>query len=344
MSELLAPPGPGHQRGDVSVQRVEISIVIAAYEAERTLAAAIESALDQVPGVAEIVVVDDGSSDRTRDVARSYGAAVRLVANAHGGEARTKNAGVREARSAVVGFLDADDVLLPGWAQAVMTAFHDRSDVTLVTTDAWLVYEGERVRRVYDPSFRFAVENQRKELLRRNFVLGLCAVRRDRFLASGGFDERVEVASDWSAWLRLVLDGGVLSCVPEPLAEYRLHGSSLSADSTRLLRGRVDVLSRTAEDQRLTGEERGVLVASLAEQRRRLQVAEARRAIQARAPHARRMSLRLALDARHSRATRVKALSAGLLPWSVTARWVDRGSHAAGFRGGSAVTCVEPNS
>ncbi|PRY18435.1 glycosyltransferase family 2 protein [Kineococcus rhizosphaerae] len=334
---LIAPPAPSTAHPATAHPASAppgISVVIAAYRAEGTLAAAVGSALAQEPPPAEVVVVDDGSPDRTVEVAESFRDAVRVVRRPHAGEAATKNTAAREARSEVIAYLDADDVLLPGWLDAVRTAFTERPDLTLVTADAWLVRDGRRVRRVYDGGFSFAATDQRRELLRRNFVLGLCAVRRGPFLAAGGFDERVEVASDWTAWLRVVLAGGVVGCVDEPLAEYRLHDASLSADTTRLLQGRVDVLQRTLDDPNLTEGERSVLLDSLAEQRRRLALALARSGLLSGAPGARRAALRVLGDSGQPAASRLKSLVAVVLPSRVSRRFLARSDVSAAFRGG----------
>lgn len=330
---LLAPPPT--RTLPVSGEPPALTVAIAAYQAETTVAAAVASALAQEPRPAEVLVVDDGSTDATAAVAKALDGPVRVLRRPHAGEAATKNAAAAAARTPVVAYLDADDVLLPGWTAAVTRALQERPDVDLVTADAWLVRDGRRVRRVYDESFPFAVEDQRHELLRRNFVLGLCAVRREAFLASGGFDEAVTTASDWSAWLRLVLHGGVLACIDEPLAEYRLHDASMSADRARLLRGRVSVLKRIAENPEMTPQDRQVLAASVRAQRSTLARVEVREALLAGRSGARRRSLALAVAPAQSGLTRAKAVAAVLLPRRWRRGALGRDALSGGFRGGT---------
>jgi glycosyltransferase involved in cell wall biosynthesis len=86
-----------------------ISVIIPAYNAERFLREAIDSVLRQGPFPLEIVVVDDGSSDSTPAIAASYGAPVTCLSQAQSGTAAARNAGVAQARGALVAFLDADD-------------------------------------------------------------------------------------------------------------------------------------------------------------------------------------------------------------------------------------------
>ena len=87
-----------------------VGVVIPARDGERHLAEAIDSVLAQTHGALDVVVVDDGSCDATREVARRYAPDVRLLAEPHRGLGATRNAGVRAVRGGHVAFLDQDDV------------------------------------------------------------------------------------------------------------------------------------------------------------------------------------------------------------------------------------------
>lgn len=93
---------------------MSISVIIPAYNAEKYLAEAIESALHQTRPAKEIVVVDDGSSDRTREVVQSFGEKVRIIQHeANQGVGAARNTGVAASDGDYVAFLDADDKWLP---------------------------------------------------------------------------------------------------------------------------------------------------------------------------------------------------------------------------------------
>ncbi len=91
-----------------------VSVVLPAYNCERTVGRAIESALRQAFDALEVVVVDDGSTDGTRKVVEGFGNAVRFFTQPNRGAAAARNRALREARGAFVAFLDADDEFLPG--------------------------------------------------------------------------------------------------------------------------------------------------------------------------------------------------------------------------------------
>ena len=97
-----------------------VSVVIPAFDAERTVGAAISSVLWQTYGDLEVVVVDDGSGDATGAIASSFPEPVRVVRRENGGVAAARNLGIAEARGELIAFCDADDVLLPRHLEALV--------------------------------------------------------------------------------------------------------------------------------------------------------------------------------------------------------------------------------
>ncbi|MGE5141266.1 MAG: glycosyltransferase family 2 protein [Rudaea sp.] len=100
-----------------------VSIIISNYNYGRFLGPAIDSALAQTFQNLEVIVVDDGSSDNSRDIMRGYGERIIPIFKANGGQPSAFNAGVKASRGDIVMFLDADDMLLPETVQRVVDAF-----------------------------------------------------------------------------------------------------------------------------------------------------------------------------------------------------------------------------
>lgn len=108
-----------------------VAIVIPAYDAEATLATTLDSVLGQ-EGVAEIIVVDDGSRDGTLPLARSYEPRVRVLSGPNAGVSIARNRGALETSAPWILFLDADDVLEPGTiASRLLTAKESSADVVI---------------------------------------------------------------------------------------------------------------------------------------------------------------------------------------------------------------------
>ncbi len=229
------------------------SVIIAAYQAADTIGGAVGSALDQTTAPSEVIVCDDGSTDDLEGALAPFRERVVLLRQPNGGAASARNRALRAASGEFVASLDSDDVLLPEYLEALGELASARPDLDLLSTDAYFDVAGEVVGRFYKEN-RFATEDQRTAILTGCFV-GWPAVRRERFVALGGFHESLKIAYDWDAWIRLILAGGRAGLVTEPLLRYRLRPGSLSADRVRSLRERVTVLDRTLANPNLRPEE-----------------------------------------------------------------------------------------
>src|SRR5712691_2414735 len=291
------------------------SIVVAVYEAAEVVGQAIESGLGQTVAPHELIVCDDGSRDGLEAAIAPFRDRILFLRRQeNGGEAAAKNAAARAAGGDFIAILDADDVYLPTRLEALGELAAARPDLDILTTDAYLELGGRRVRRCYEADWPFETADQRRGILERNFVFGLAAVRRERLLAVGGFDETIRWTTDWDCWIRLILDGSRVGAVDEPLAVYRLRETSLSASRIDLVRGRTQTLRKAAADSRLTAEEQAIVRTNIALQERDLVLMEARAALLERPRGLRRMLLALAARRGVATTTRLKALAAAILP------------------------------
>ncbi|MBA3734630.1 MAG: glycosyltransferase [Actinobacteria bacterium] len=278
MRPFLAPP---------TTQEVEpgpaptFSVVVAAYQVADVIGEALDSIRSQTLAPLEVIVCDDGSTDDLAQALAPYRDEIVLLRKANGGEASAKNAAAAAAKADFVAILDADDVYLEHNLEALSELAQLRPDLDILTSDALIVANGVEVRHVYDRSWRFEVEDQRSAILQRNFVFGLAAVRRQRFLEHGGFDESIRWTTDWDLWLRMILAGASAGCVDEPLALYRLRETSLTAQRRSLLLGKLTTLEKARANPGLREKEQPLLVASLRSYRRDLALLDLRAAVAA---------------------------------------------------------------
>jgi glycosyltransferase involved in cell wall biosynthesis len=314
-----APDGPPVVRGEPS-----FSVVIAAYQAESSIGDALDSVLSQTVAPLEVVVCDDGSTDGTAAVLARYAGRIRVLWQSNTGEAAAKNAAVRASGGEYVVVLDADDVFLPQRLEALRWAAAVRPDLDVLTTDAVVEADGTPVRNAYHAGWTFPVEDQRAAIVDRNFVFGLAAVRRERWLEVGGFDEALSRTTDWDFWMRLILSGSRVGLLNVPLARYRLSSGTLSSDRVRLLRGRVAVLTRAAGRDDLSPHERATVAAALRRERRDLLLREAEAALRAGGRTARRAGARVVVVRGVSSRTRLSGVAQLLLPGLLLRRRVRR--------------------
>jgi len=274
------------------VSASDITVVVAARDAGSFLAAALRSALAQVPAPVEVVVCDDGSTDDTVAVAESFGPSVRVVRRATpGGAAAAKNEAIRSARTTWVCLLDADDEFLPGRLAALLGVVAAEPDVLCVSTDATVFSDAGDLHAWYFEGNPWPGRHVTLDtLLDRNAVFSHALLHRERFLALGGFDESLTHASDWEAWIRMLLAGERIVVIHERLSRYRLHPDSLSAQRLAALTSCLSFLEPLLDDERLGPVQHDVVEATCARKRAAIASQTWKRSLVVGAPGRRRMS------------------------------------------------------
>lgn len=220
----------------------KISVVIAVYNGAPWIARAIESVLRQERAVPELIVVDDGSTDRTCEVVASYGDQLRLVRIAHGGVSAARNRGVAEARGEWVAFLDADDWYYPNRIADTLEALVVYPGVDFVTGDFDYVDEaGCRLRssmaevplgrRLLDRAEGTKLVRMEEEdfggLVANHFGdTHTLTMRRDVFQRLGGYSTRYRVCEDVHLLIRLCAASRSAAVVCRPMAAYFVRSGS----------------------------------------------------------------------------------------------------------------------
>jgi Glycosyl transferase family 2 len=291
------------------------SVVIPAYRVADVVEDAIRSVLDQTVPPLEVIVVDDGSDDGIEDVVARHADRVRFLRHErNAGAGAAMNTGARAARGDYVVLIGADDLFAPERLEALGELGRLRPDLGLITTDAWVAVGDEVFRRHNDRTHPFEVSNQRREILRRNFVFGHAAVQRGLFLELGGFDETIRWTSDWELWARLIVSGRYAGMVAEPLATYRLNERALSSQPLHQARGRHATLQAISGNPSLTDAERREVGRELDEIGRRIVLLEAREALRDRTADARRRSFAVFANRANPSGVRLRALLASAFP------------------------------
>lgn len=200
-----------------------VSVVVPAYNHAETLPATIESLLAQDYPALEIIVLDDGSTDNTRDVLARFGAAIRWESHANMGQAATLNKGWAMASGEILGYLSADDLLYSRAVSASVTAL-SASEVIVSYCDFDHVDPvGKHLRTVRRPGF--SLEHM---LLTLDCLPGPGAFfKRRAYAASGGWNPQLRQIPDFDFWLRMGLVGSFVH-IPEVLAAWRVHPGSQS--------------------------------------------------------------------------------------------------------------------
>ena len=209
--------------------KLRVSAVITAYNSEAFVAEAILSVLNQTRPVDEIVVVDDGSTDRTREMVEQFSArGVKYIYQENKGPSAARNHGVRRTTGELLAFLDADDIWLENKNQVQVDYLSTHSQIGMVSGFQWrrVVSQNHRQLNGQVPK-DFAT--LRREILIRNLFgnPSMVMLRRTVLEDVGLWNENNRYGRDWELWIR------VISChqaviLPTPVIEYRKHPANLS--------------------------------------------------------------------------------------------------------------------
>ena len=202
-----------------------VTVVMPTYNCAGYAGEAIKSILAQEYKPVEIVVVDDGSTDDTREAVRRFGNRIKLIERHHGGPAAARNTGIEAAKGELIAFLDADDLWRPN-KLALQVPLFQNPDIGLVYSN--FDYIDEKSTLIRTRLGRWYRGRIFHRVMKHGLAwTGTVVARRNVFERLGGFDEAMPVAEDWDMWLRISAFYEV-DYVIRTLASYRMRESSLT--------------------------------------------------------------------------------------------------------------------
>lgn len=224
---------------------VPVSVIIPCYNYARFLRDAVDSVLAQSAPVLEILLIDDGSTDETPELAVTYPAPVRYIQQANAGLSAARNRGIAEAQGEFVAFLDADDAFEPRMIERCVAEFARLGpDWGLVAVESrGINVEGKPFPRREQP-WKFSGEVRARDLVIKNRFVPTVMVRRAIFDQVGGFDPELRSSEDREMWIRVATVSRVW-LLDEVLALKRSHGSNMSGNGARQSANIEKVLRKT---------------------------------------------------------------------------------------------------
>jgi glycosyltransferase involved in cell wall biosynthesis len=205
-----------------------VSVIIPSYNHGHFVTFAVESALAQTYKDTEIVVVDDGSTDNTREVLAPYMGRIKYIYQENRGLSAARNTGIRAASGDFIALLDADDMWVPEKLALQMKIFSDYPDTGLVSCGNVPIDGGGQ--QVAPGTARGTGRLRFRDLLWGNCVAGgsNAVIRRGCFNEVGLFDENLRSSEDWDMWLRIAWRYPV-RFASQILMKVRVSADSMSA-------------------------------------------------------------------------------------------------------------------
>ncbi len=242
---------------------MKVSVVIIAYNAAKTIAETLESIKAQTQPVHEVIVVNDGSTDNTKEIALSYSA--KVVDREHGelGIGMIRNAGFAAATGDLFLPIDADDKFAPTFVEKTVPLMTE--GVGVVCTDmqyfgieshyirSWSIFD----KGPYDPETKGYPQAKHRDMTledecRYNNIPVASLIRRQAFEEVCGYHPLLWGFEDWSLWISILSKGWRVAVVHEPLFWYRRRHSSL-ADRDSRRRNDLNALMREVHGEVFKG-------------------------------------------------------------------------------------------
>ncbi len=234
-----------------------VSVIVPSYNAEAFIAETIDSVLHQTFDDLELLVVDDGSTDRTVEIVEGYGDAVRLIRQENAGVCVARNHGIAAARGAFICLLDHDDFWFPHKLARQLRAFEEYPQAGVVFS-RFILWERDKHGAFSCPSrflltdYEDGIDPEYSGWIYHQFLLdcwmltSTAMFRAEVFDRCGVFDEALPFSEDWDLWLRISRDYPMVR-LSRPTALYRQH----QAQGNRVVRG-VDYRSQLLRRARRT--------------------------------------------------------------------------------------------
>lgn len=231
-----------------------VSVIIPAYNADQFIAQAIQSALNQTYRSYEIIVVDDGSTDTTKEVLATFGDNIHCLYQENRGPSAARNAGIKIAQGKYICFLDADDLWTSDKLRVQCEFMEQNQDVAFACSDHEEFDAGgivlrsflEKKEETLGPNIigKNPVENAFIKILSMNFISTPTIILRKTCLEKVGlFDEGLWSIEDRDLWLRIAANFPI-ACIPGICCRRRVHQANISKVKELSLSGKIKVLEK----------------------------------------------------------------------------------------------------
>lgn len=243
-----------------------VSVIIPAYNAEKFISEALDSVFAQTYRPIEVIVIDDGSTDRTAEIVKDYSIVkinktiktditkieLRYLYQENGGPSKARNTGIKAAKGEYIAFLDADDLWMSDKIEKQIQLFKKDPKIDVIFTDVKIVrFKNGKMEDVFmfknqnlNKDFfghDYIVLNPLEKLLKMNFIPTSSVMAKKICFEGVLFDEQRRYAEDWELWLKMsvLFNFGYIN---EVCVHKKERGDGLSSQSDSMLLSVIDVL------------------------------------------------------------------------------------------------------
>ncbi len=212
-----------------------VSVIMPAYNAEAFIADSIQSVLAQTYPNWELLVIDDTSSDKTKEIVKGFSEKdkrIKLLENdSNLGTHHSRNKGIKAAQGDLIAFLDADDQWKPGKLYTQVKILQKENVAACFSSYELISENGEPLNKMIEALPRLSYE----KLLKANYVGNLTGIY-DAQKIGKIYCPEISKRQDWALWLKVIEKGGPMKGIEESLAMYRVRKNSISRNKLEMLK------------------------------------------------------------------------------------------------------------
>ena len=199
-----------------------ISIIIPCYNDAVYIEQSVNSALNQSYSNIEVIVVDDGSNEKTKTVLKSIEPKLtKLITQENKGQSTARNVGIKEAKGEYIVTLDSDDFFEPGFCENAVILLNSDAAIKLISCNTTIIYDNG-IKQLYNPKGGMI-----QSFILNNCALGSVLFKKEDWNTLGGYDETMRKGfEDWEFYIRILKNGGYAAIIPKMLFNYRRRTNS----------------------------------------------------------------------------------------------------------------------
>jgi len=200
----------------------KISIIIPTYNRSNLLTTTIDSVLNQTYKDFELIIIDDGSTDNTKQIVENLkqkdNRIIYEYQNNSGGPASPKNTGIKIAKGEYIAFLDDDDEWFPEKLEKQIKIFEENEDIAIVSCDSVVVSDKNETKVKTSKIDNY---NLNKLLIKNSIFTGTVFIKASS-IKKKLFDKNLNFLEDWDMWIRILSDNDKIKFIPEILFKYKI--------------------------------------------------------------------------------------------------------------------------
>ena len=230
---------------NTSYSKPKVSIIIPTHNRGDYIGDALQSIIAQTLPDWEAIVVDDGSTDDTEVIVKSYtNSRIRYIYQENKGVAAARNAGLKTTWGSYIAFLDSDDLFLPNKLELQVNFLEAQPDLGLVAGGFIGIDREKRVVNEVHPWLSSATFELSDWIDGCPFIVNAVLIRREWLERVDFFDENMRYVEDWDLWLRLSLAGCRMGWIKKVVCYYRLHNDNLVRNAYKMKEGMAIMLDK----------------------------------------------------------------------------------------------------